>query len=286
MISKVKTAVLFSCMIVITATPGFTSDKKDEYPPSYFDRCEGQRCRDGTHQWTDASESWTSTPCGPLAIRHTVNSMCGHGAVFPHRKVVRIVRDWGIPDQGMAKRLEKNFSHPKNRNHCPAGLWRSYNSTSHDFISNLDAATTGGRVALVTTQDSTISTMRWYMVEQVEKVGSDCTVYVKDGGGRGTFSCERFHWLADNLFDGAGTPDHTIVWFERYDSDRMVAVRRVLRDPQLGGLLRAVMARIMNPTMVSPEMILLSSITVVGPRSTAAEVHQIAAVVRRLIAGG
>ena len=204
-------AALFAGLVV-SVNEGLTAKKKTQYEPKIHDYCLGGWCDDGTPLRKDSQEN-TSKPCGPIAIWHTVKSQCGRSAVVPYRKVVRLFwSDWGIPNQGMAKRLNRNFRHPDNQ--CPAGEWHSYDATKKNFIEMLRRATTGGRVALVTTQDGGLSSMHWYVVEWVEKDGTNCTVYVKDSRGRGTFSCDTFERLADDLSNVAGTPDHTIVMFK------------------------------------------------------------------------
>ena len=202
---------------VVTVSDGFTAKNKSDYEPTIYDKCEGRdggKCRDGT-RLHKARKLDTSTPCGPIAIWHAVKGLCGLDAVVPYYSgsiVTFLGIHFGVGDQRMAKFLTANFKHPKNK--CPKGEWRSYNASSENFIDLVDRVTRGGRYALVTTQ-VTISphTLHWWVVERVEKSAGKCTVYVKDSGGRGTFTCERFRWLADHLNIFSGTPNHTIVWF-------------------------------------------------------------------------
>ena len=198
----------FSVMV----SEGLTSKKGTQYEPAIHDYCPGGWCSSNKTPLRKDHQEQSSKPCGPIAIWHVVKAQCGLRAAVPYREVVRLLEsDWGIPNQGMAKRLNRNFRHPGNQ--CPAGEWYSYNATEENFIEMLRRATTGGRVALVTTQTGGPSTLHWYVIEQV-KAGASCTVYVKDSEGRDTFTCETFRWLADDLFNLAGTPDHTIVWFK------------------------------------------------------------------------
>ena len=207
--------------LVVTVSEGLTAKKKTQYEPGVYDRCLGGWCGSNKTPLRRDDQENTSKPCGPIAIWHTVKSQCGLTAAVPYKKVFRLFwYDWGIPDQGMAKRLNRNFRHPGNP--CPEGEWHSYDATEENFIEMLRRAITGGRVALVTTQQAGgPSSLHWYVVEEVlvKKVGArrSCTVVVKDSKGRGTFTCERFRWLAGDLFDLAGTPDHTIVWFKPAD---------------------------------------------------------------------
>jgi hypothetical protein len=194
--------------------------EKSGFDPTYIkDFCKGKVCKDGTPLRTSEDESWTDTPCGPVAIHHAVYKLCASGkkrlSYFVNRN---FWKDMGIGVRQMTRLLNTNFA----QNPCPNGRWYWNDpAPGEEYINKIGRSSSGTRITLALVQTAldphNLEGLHWYLVDRVEGIygKAGCKVFVKDSDGMGYYTCEMFALLANRIPWFVPTPSNAYVWFKK-----------------------------------------------------------------------